>query len=285
MGLNGSATWRTLEPMKLGPVDPRRGGVALVTVLQVATVLVMVAAVMMRGVQGRARKAPNLREQPPELVAPLQLLSEAADMRLGELAPLLDIKYRDDWIDAYRIPFLVQGCPDLDDWIPTTEGQQVERLIGELRRAGPEEAFASLVLVFQVARATEWEPGLLGRTQNAERMGQYVQDWLTAWAERGAEDPLLFEPTIAATLLYARIMRTAYDAPAIGHNAGPYNHAKQFLERLTGARQPLLTAYGEALSTQLPVAFQEFLERDDFLRGFEREAKVRYAKIDGECDQ
>ena len=271
--------------MKRAPANQKRSGVALVTVLQVAAVLVMVVAVGMRGVRGRARKAPNMRKEVPELVEPLQFLSEAADLRLGELAPLLDIKYRDDWIDAYRIPFLVQECPDLSEWIPTTEGQQIERLIGELRRAGPHEAFASLVLVFQMARATEWDPGLLGRTQNAERMGALVQDWLRVWAERGAEDPLLYEPAVAATLLYAIVMRTAYNAPALGYADAPYDRARQFLEELTGAREPRLTALGEALSTQMPSAFQEFLERDDFLRGLEREALVRFPRMNGECGE
>ena len=265
--------------------DPRRRGAALVTALVVATLLLMVAAVGIRGVRGRPKKPPNLREETPELVEPLQLLSEAADFRLGELAPLLELKYRDEWIDAYRIPFLVRNCPDLGEWIPTAEGQRLERVIGELRRGGPHEAFASLVLTFRMARATEWDPGLLGRTQNAERLGQYLQDWLAAWAEDGADDPLLYEPTIAATLLYARVMRTAYDAPAIGYADAPYDRAKQFLEQLTGVHEPQRTAFGEALAASVPVPFQEFVEKDDFLRGFEREAIVRFPKIDGECGE
>jgi len=256
-----------------------------VKLLQVATVVVMVLAVAIRGVSGEARKLPNQRDTPQDLVEPLQLLSSAAELRLGELAPRLDLKLRDEWIDSCRLPFRIHTCPELGDWIPTVEGQRVERLIGELRRGGPEEAFASLVLVFQVARSTDWDPGLLNRSQNAERLGQYLQDWLADWGEEAAEDPLLFEPAMAALIVYARVMRTAYDAPAIGFADAPYDRARAFMDTLTGAREPTRTAFGEALSAYSPAAFKEFIEREDFLRGFEKEALVRFPAIDGECGE
>jgi len=268
--------------------DARRGrsarsGRGLVTGLQVATVVVMLVAIGMRGLAGRPHKFPNRRSPVPPLVEPLQLLGSAADQRLVEIAPRIDLLYRDDWIDTSEIPFLLQGCPDLVDWLPTTDGQRVERMIGQLRRAGEEEAFAALVLLFELARSTHWEPGILAHTQNAERLGQFFQDWLAAWAEPGVDDPLLYEPVMAATLVYARVMRTAYDAPALGRADAPYQRAKEFLSNLTGVGGPRLTTFGQALSTYDPAAFREYLERDDFLRGFEKQALVKFPKIDGEC--
>lgn len=263
----------------------RSSGATLAGSLPIAAVVVMLAALGIRGVTGVPKQLPNQREVPQVLSSPLQLLSSAAELRLGELAPRLGAQYRSAWIDTCRIPFRIQACPGLIEWIPTADGQKVERLIGDLRHGGPEEAFASLVLVFQVAHGTHWHPGLLGKSANAERMGLFLQEWLADWAPEAADDPLLFEPAMAALLLYSRVMRTAYDAPALGFDEAPFERAKQFLEQLTGAREPRRTAFGEALTSYSPTAFKDFLEREDFLRGFEKEALVKFPELDGKCDR
>ena len=94
-----------------------------------------------------------------------------------------------------------------------------------------------------------------------ERLATLLQDWLRKWAEPAARDELLSAPALAAALVYSKVMRAAYEAPAITRDGAVAERARTFLEGLTGAGGPRLTAFGEALEGRYPDAFDAFRRR------------------------
>jgi len=268
----------------LGSVEVQTTSRPAVAGLAALTVLLLAASVFVRGIRGAAPERPEDRAPEAGAIAePLQLLGRGARSRLGDLEPHIAPTRREAWVASARATFSLAGCPELQEWLTTASGQAAERLINDLRRGSRQEALASLALVFQTARATEWEPGVLG-SNNAERLGVLFQDWLRRWAEPAADDPLLAEPAIAAALAYGRVMRLAYQAPAIGRAEGPYERARSFLSELTGANEPRLTAFGESLVGRFPDAFDDFRRQTDLLEGFDREAQVLFPELTGECE-
>jgi len=230
--------------------------------------------------------AEDVVEEGPRIVEPMQFLGKGAALRAPEL---------DEWIAAERKPrfkalrdlaFHVADCPETVEWIDSAEGQRLERLLGELRGGTREEAFASLVLVFQLARATTWKPGFLSqaREANAERMASLLADWLRARGESGARDPLLAEPARAAILVYGRLMRTAQQSPRIGENAGSYQRGLKTIEELVGIDSGRRTALGESLQGRHPEALRKLVGDADRLRGFDDEARTLFPDLSGECD-
>jgi hypothetical protein len=212
----------------------------------------------------------------------MQLLGRGAHLRLVELSPRIAPERATAWAAGHRIPFDVDGCPPLVDWLATADGQAFEQLVGDLRRGTRDEALAALSLVFAAARTTAWAPGVRG-SKNAERLAALLQDWLRKWGEPAARDELLSEPALGAALAYARIMRQAYEAPPLVRDGAVASRARTFLETLTGAGEPRLTAFGEALEARFPDAFDEFRRRADLLEGLSREAFVLFPELDGEC--
>ncbi|MBL8862149.1 MAG: hypothetical protein JNK02_09065 [Planctomycetes bacterium] len=244
------------------------------------------------GVAARLLPAPRVQlpdeqvEAGPRIVEPMQFLSKGAGLRAGEL---------DAWIAAERKPrfkasreilFTLEGCPGTVEWLDGAEGQRLERLLAELRTGTREEAFAALVLVFRLARATEWKPGLFtttGREANAERMARLVADWLRAWSERASRDPLLAEPARVAVLVYGRLMRTAQQSPRIGTNAASYERALKTLGDVLGFDSGRRTALGEALQARHPEALRRLVGDSDRLRGLDEDAGTLYPELDGKC--
>jgi len=160
----------------------------------VATVALLVGAIGVRGLRGAlAARAQDRPREKTEIAEPMQLLGRGASMRIEELTARVSEAVKPNWSAAHRLPFALRDCPKLLDWIESADGQRFERLLAELRRGSREDAFASLALTLALARATEWNPGLLARTQNAERLGALLQEWLRAWGERGVGDTLLAE--------------------------------------------------------------------------------------------
>ncbi len=262
-------------------MDRRAAELALV----VATGLLLVAAVFVRGIRGSEPELLEDRERPPDAIAePVQLLGAGAQRRLGELTDRIDARQREMWLGATGIVFGLDGCPKLNEWLTTADGQRAQQAIADLRRGSAHEGLASLVLVLQVARATEWAPGVLG-SENAQRLGDLIRPWLRTWAEPAADEPLLAESALAATLVYARVMRLAYQAPALMRDDGPRDRAKTFLEGLTGASTPQLTNFGQALSARHADAFETFQRESDLLQGFDEECAVLFPGLDGECDE
>jgi len=245
----------------------------------------LVGAVYVRGIRGSVPELPEDRQRPPDALAePLQFLGRGAHLRLDELTARITGERGRAWSAAHRIPFEIAGCPKLTDWIAGADGQLVEQLVADLRRGSREEALGALALLFGVARRTQWAPGVRGST-NAERLGALLQEWLRKWAEPSAGDQLLAEPALACALVYASVMRMAYEAPPITRDGAIAARARAFLETLTGADQPRPTAFGEALSTRYPDAFDVFRRRSDLLEGFAREAFVLFPELDGECEE
>jgi len=252
----------------------------------VATVALLVGAIGVRGLRGALPLAPQDRpREKTEIAEPMQLLGRGASMRIEELTARVSEAVKPNWSAAHRLPFALRDCPKLLDWIESADGQRFERLLAELRRGSREDAFASLALTLALARATEWNPGLLARTQNAERLGALLQEWLRAWGERGVGDTLLAEPTLAATVLYGRVMRIAAEAPPVGRFDAPYERAHAFLANALLDHQGQTTALGRALQARFPAASAGFDDEHDCLSGLDREAAQVFAGLDGKCSQ
>jgi hypothetical protein len=248
--------------------------------------ILFVAAVAVRGIPPAKTIAPqDIVEEGPRIVDPMQFLGKGATLRAGEL---------DTWVAADRRElfkrlrtqiFTLRNCPPLLDWLGTLDGQRLERMIVELRGGKREEALASLTLIYQLARATEWKPALMSSTRQApaERLGAFLQDWLRTWGDRGAKDPLLSEPTVAATLLYAHVMRIAQLSPIIGQLDEPLQRARTFLNEALAAGQTKRSVLGEIVQSKHSAAMSRFLGTDDPLQGFSADAMTLFPDITGAC--
>lgn len=258
---------------------------AALRALALLTVLLLAAALWTRGIEARLPPVPTDEAGAgATIAAPMQLLSRGATRRADELEQALSPERREAW-RRYAAPTLeLRGCPRLRDFLDGGVGQGLERLLGDLRRGSREEALAALALVVHVARATGWSPGFLGdRPEDAERLGGLLEEWLRVWAPRAANDALLYEPALAAAMLYGRALRTAYDAPSFGRNRASYERARVFLETLTGAGASRRTDFGDALLARHQRAYRGLTGEDDFLRGFEEEARLLFPDVTGTC--
>ena len=252
----------------------------------VASVL-FVGALVVRGIPPARTVAPeDVVEDAPHIVEPMQFLGAGAKLRAGEL---------DAWVAADRkarfkalrdLVYHLDGCPGTHAWLDSVDGQRLERMLGELRTGKREEAFAALALIYQIARATEWKPGLMASTPqaNAERLGGLLQDWLRTWGEKSAKDPLLAEPAAATAMLYGRVMRVAWRAPIVGTVDAPYKRARTFLNELLGTDRSKRTALGELVQSKNGAAIDRFVAGgDDLLRGFDSDALTLFPDLNGEC--
>ena len=226
-------------------------------------------------------------EEVPRLAEPMQLLGNGAHLRVAELDRWISEARRKDFKQCLRNTFFLEGCPPLQDWLDGPEGQWTERQLVLLRGGTREDALAALVLVFQIARACEWSPGILARTQHAERLGGLLQDWLRTWGENSARDPLLSEPALAAAIVYGRVMRMAWKAPLISKNSAPYERSTAFLAELTGISATgsgRRTRFGEALAARYSRAATKLASKNDLLEGFEEEAAALFPSLVGDCE-
>jgi hypothetical protein len=261
-----------------------RPSAGLITLIAVAVVL-SIAAVAVRGIAAERVPLPkDVVEETPRIAEPMQLLARGAKLRAAELDAWIAPARRPRFQAARETLFHLADCPKLLEWIDGVEGQRIERLLAELRNGTREEALGALALLLQLARATEWQPGLLARSEHAERLGGLFQDWLRVWGERGARDPTLSDPVLAASLVYARAMRSAWNAPVVGHNEPPYARARTFLGELSGIPLGKRTAFGEALQSRYAHAAAKLLADGDFLFVWEQEAGVLFPDVTGECD-
>ncbi|MBL8857554.1 MAG: hypothetical protein JNL28_03485 [Planctomycetes bacterium] len=252
----------------------------------VAACVLFVLAIVVRGIPSRAAVAPeDVIEEGPRIVEPMQFLGAGARLRAGELDQWVDPARRTRFKALRELVFHLDGCPDLVKWIDSIDGQRLEQMISELRTGRREEALASLVLIYQLARATEWKPGLMTRTPQAqsERLGGLLQEWLRVRGEKAAKDALLAEPAVATTLLYAHVMRTAENAPVIGTLSATQDRARTFLTDLLGAGQSKRSALGELVQARHGNALAKFLGRSDPLGGFAADARTLFPDMKGTC--
>lgn len=253
-----------------------------------ATVLagaILLFALLVRG----AKPAPLVRpedrtEDGPRIEQPLQLLARGAALRVGELDRWVSPHLLADWKAVRGSVFGLADCPATTDWLDGAEGQRFERCAAALRGGTREEALAGLVLLFQLARTTEWKSGVLGHAQHAERLGALLEGWLRANAARSAQDPLLVEPALSAVLLYGRAMRTAWNAPVVGHNAAPYERARGVLLELAGDNAHR-SEFGQALQARHARAALGLASDKDVLAGLDEECAVLYPKLVGDCGE
>lgn len=248
--------------------------------------LLLAGAVLVRTIPpARATLPKDVVEEKPHITEPMQLLSHGARLRAGELDRWVSAPLRASFKSTRQILFDLQGCPPLLEWIDGPEGQQTERLLASLRAGSREDTLAALVLVFQIARACEWSPGVVTRrSEHAERLGGLLQDWLRLWGEKAAKDPLLADPALAATLLYGRAMRTAWRAPLLSKNRAPYDRSIAFLADLTGIGAGRRTDFGEALRARYVRAAEKLLSTSDALLGLEEEAAAAFPDLEGNCE-
>jgi hypothetical protein len=258
--------------------DPWTTSTALIAVL------VFAGALWVRGVHGQPPiEVADRPREPEELAAPMQFLGASAYLRAGELSPRVRDGLREEWTDVQRFTSRIADCPPSSDWFASSAGQRFERLVGELRRGSREEALAALHLVFEVARRTEWAPGLLARTQHADRLAGLVQEWLRSWGPRAAEDTLLSEPAVAATLAYGAWMRRVSQPLPLGGNDEALERARSFLDSLLRDAHGQPTQLSAAIRARHPLALEAFHGRRNVLGGFADAFEQAYPELDGEC--
>lgn len=268
-----------------GAESNARGRLAFRALVVVGTTS-LAAALAVRAISPAPATTPkDVVEDVPRLAEPMQLLGNGAYLRVAELERWVSENRRKDFKACLKIVFFLQDCPPFLDWIDGPEGQWTERQLVALRGGTREDALAALVLIFQLARACEWSPGILARTQHAERLGGLLQDWLRAWGEDSARDPLLSEPALAAAIVYGRVMRIAWQAPMLSKNTAPYERSTTFLEGLTGiSAGGHRTRFGEALAARYIRAATKLASNNDRLEGFEEEAAVQFPSLVGDCE-
>jgi hypothetical protein len=261
-----------------------RGRTGLWTVVALGCAL-FAASIGVRAIAPARATLPKDRvEERPHIAEPMQLLSRGAQLRAAELDRWVSEPQRPGFRAARQTVFALSACPPLVEWIDGAEGQPVERLIASLRAGSREDALASLTLVFRIARACEWAPGIVARrADHAERLGGLLQDWLRVWGEKSAKDPLLADPALAAAVLYGRAMRTAFKAPLLSNNRAPHERAVAFLGELTGISSGRRTDFGEALRARYARAAEKLAGGSDPLIGLEEEAASLFPDLDGSC--
>lgn len=251
-----------------------------------ATVGLFVLGLGLRAREGQP--PPRVDELPaPEnaIDEPLQLLGPSGALRVDELTVRLPQELRPRWEDSTRAVFSIVDCPKLRPWLDGPEGQEVERLLGELRRGESTEALASLALLVQLARRTTWSSSVTRGGEHANRLGTLLQEWLDTWAERAMGDAQLYDSSLAAFLIYGRAMRVAIRAPTFGLNDGANERARRFVDELTGSGATQRTPFGDALNDRYPRAFADLLVDGDFLEACRDEARSLFPDLDGDCGE
>lgn len=249
-------------------------------------IALFVAAVAVRGWAPARPIAPeDVVEDGPRLEEPMQFLGAGASLRVAELDAWVAAERRGRFKAQRELVFHLEGCPPLLEWIASIDGQRLERLMGELRGGTREEALASLTLLYQLARATEWKPAIVTTTPSApaERLGALFQDWLRAWGERGAGDPVLSEAAVATTLVYARIMHVAENAPVLGTLGAPRERARGFLADALQSDANRRSKLGELVQGRHATAWARFTSGDDPLAAFASDAATLFPDLKGNC--
>lgn len=265
--------------------EPQRSiGIGTNMAIAVAVVL-LVLSVWSRGLEGQPVSRPDVDpEVPPAIEEAAQFLSPGAYLRLKELDEALEAELQTTWQASSGAVFTLDGCPPLLDWMHGQAGLEFETTLRELRGGGEVEALAALTLIFQLARTAEWDPGFLSHTEHVEKLASLLEPWLLTWAERGIEDPLLFEPTTRAALLYGKTMHVAYDAPLVGRNESVLLRAKQSMSSLIGA-PGARTKLGRALQEHHSRAIEILESEEACCRGFAEDCEALFPDLDGECEE
>jgi len=145
----------------------------------VLVLLLLGGAVGVRAIEPTAPSAPEVIEDELEVLEPMQLLRSGGEERMAELDALVPLERRVAFVDN-RLDLLdLADCPPLDDWLRARRGLALEQTVASLVRGDRAEALAALALVMQLARTTEWSPGMFGGSQGAETLGGLLGTWLS----------------------------------------------------------------------------------------------------------
>jgi len=246
--------------------------------------IVLLTAVWVRTIEPTVVTAPDSEGEELPILEPMQLLRVGGEERLAELDSLIELDRRVAFTDS-RLDLLdLDGCPPLGEWIGGPRGLAFEQCAGALSRGTRTEALAALALVFQLARTTEWHPGVFGGSQAPERLGGLLAGWLHHWGETAMDDALLYEPTLAAVLLYGHVMNVAFKSGMFGSSDVSRERAQSTLTRLAGGQGERRSALGIALNTRYPGALSSAIVEGD-LEGFTRETELVFPTLNGECGQ
>lgn len=249
------------------------------------TGLLLALSVWVRGIEVAAPPPPEDRPvDEPHIEEPMQLVAPGARHRREELEAFVSEAHRAAWRESAAVVFSLEGCPWLRPWLEGPEGQRCEQLLERLRAGTRDDALAALALVFELARSTRWRPSW-GHAEHAERLGGLLQEWLRAWAERSADDPVLHQPAMAAALFYGSVMRKAWNAPTFGYNRSSLERARAFLAELVGAGSER-ARFGRALQARYPRAFAAFDDDEPaaVLRAFSEESALLFPTAEGDCE-
>lgn len=206
---------------------------------------------------------------------------------MAELDALVSESLRGRWSQVRRAVLDTVGCPSLSQWMGRREGQRLEQLLGELAVGERDDAYCAIVLLFQLARRTSWDPGVFGGSEDAERLGQLLGNWLATWAEPAAADPLLREPALAAAVAYGGIMHAAFEGNFFSSSPSSLERARRFLATLVGEPGRNLTDFGAALGSRYPNALSGALaggRSGAVLSGFAEEMRLWFPDLNGDCD-
>jgi len=262
-----------------------QGGINRTWIVWAATSALIVGAFVVRGIDAEPLPEPeDTVAERPRIQTPMQFLAGGAQERIAELDGWVSAEQRQVWKASRGIVFHLEGCPTLYSWMESTEGLRVERLLEGLSQGTREDALAALALIFQLARGCDWDPGLRGRSEHAEKLGSLLAPWLRRWGDASATDPVLHEPALAAALAYGAVMRVAWSAPMVGHNKAPYARATAALSDLCGLAPRERTPFGRSLQARYERAFAILEGEEDRLRGLTEEAAILYPGFDGGCD-
>ncbi len=247
-------------------------------------VLALLAAGWVRTIEPTIISAPESEGEALPILEPMQLLRVGGEERLAELDILVDLNRRVAFADT-RLDLLdLDGCPPLGDWIRGPRGLAFEQTVAALSRGSRTEALAALALVFQLARTTEWAPGVFGGAQAPERLGGLLSVWLDRWGEDAMDDAQLYEPTLAAVLLYGHVMNVAFKSGMFETSVVSRERAQANLTRYAGEQGERRSALGIALNTRFPGALASAVTDGD-LSGFTRETELIFPELNGECGQ
>ncbi len=246
--------------------------------------LLLGGALAVRGIAPRAIAAPEQQGDEVAVAEPMQLLRAGGTERVAELEALVAVELRNEF-ETTRLDLIeLDGCPTLTDWLRSRRGLAFEQTAAALSRDSRVDALASLSLLFHVARSTSWSPGMFGSSEGAERLAGLFRRWLEDRAEEAAEDPLLYEPALAAALVYGHVMHLAFEGNLFGDSTASRDRGRAFLRRLAGTEGGPRTRLGIALGARYPGALAR-LERDGSLAGFTEECELVFPKLDGECGE
>jgi hypothetical protein len=243
-----------------------------------------VAALWLRSLPAPRWSAPELAgEGAREFQQPLQMIGPSARSRAAELAALMPPQRADAYLAAWgRLPL---DCPRASSWLDGEAGQLFARDVAQFTTGTDPEALGALGLLVALARRLEWEPDGIGASRglDSERLAAQFESWIGLRAELGADRPLLAEASVAAVLVWARLMRESEQAPFAFADKAVAARAEARLEAWFAPRAERRTRLAASLAARQPLAHAALLQRSGALQALDAASRRLVPDLDGEC--